>query len=119
MKESSERLSNEPLEAMKADLDLLQKFEPAPDKFTPQVSLFPLYGASPGSAGLLLTPPQQTIAIAGDVVITRDHLQQGQLWEGCSDRDAANESLQEVLELADVIIPGHDNLLLAPKHQWF
>ncbi len=76
--------------------------------------LYPLAGPSVGSAGLLLTPTTTTILIAGDAALTAEHVQRGMVWEGSSDIEAATRSLQDILEIADLIIPGHDNLLLSP-----
>ncbi|MHC4294666.1 MAG: MBL fold metallo-hydrolase [Planctomycetota bacterium] len=116
--ESAARLSSEDAELARADLKLLKRFAPAPDSFAEQVSLFPLPGASVGSAGLLLSPPTMTVTIAGDAALTGEHVERGQVWEGCADSAAALESLQELLEVSDVIVPGHDNLILTPRRSW-
>ena len=76
--------------------------------------LFPLPGASVGSAGLLLTPATASIVIAGDAALTAEHVHRGLVWEGAADIEAATQSLRDVLEIADVIVPGHDNLMLSP-----
>jgi glyoxylase-like metal-dependent hydrolase (beta-lactamase superfamily II) len=115
---SAERLSPDDARQIEEDLALLERFRPAPDKFTEQVSLFPLPGASGGSTGLLLTPAVSTVLIAGDAALTGEHVRAGQVWEGCDSREAAMESLREVLEIADIIVPGHDNLMLAPGRTW-
>jgi glyoxylase-like metal-dependent hydrolase (beta-lactamase superfamily II) len=115
---SAERISPDDRAAVEADLRLLERFKPAPDKFTAQVHLYPLLGPSPGSSGLLLALATQTIVIAGDAALTATHVERGQVWEGCADTESAMESLEDLLEVADVIIPGHDNIMLAPKH-WF
>jgi len=116
--QSADRLSSADAQSVKADLKLIERFKPAPDKFTPQISLYPLYGPSVGSAGLLLSPSASTIVIAGDAALTAEHVQRGQIWQGCADTGAAGESLQDLLQIADVIIPGHDNLMLAPSRKW-
>jgi len=113
--DSAERLDGDDAEAVRADLELLSRFRPAPEKFAPQVDLYPLPGASPGAAGLLLTPPTATIAIAGDAVVTADHFRAGQVWRGCHDTQAATQSLQDLIELPDIIVPGHDNVLYRPQ----
>lgn len=113
--DSADRLSEEDAKIVEADRRLLERFQPAPEKLSPQVNLYPLTGASPGSAGLLLTPPTQSIVIAGDAAITTDHITHGQIWQGCADTDQAGESLRDILEIADIIIPGHDNVMLSPK----
>ncbi len=116
--ESADRLSPADAKLTRADLKQLERFRPAPDSFTEQVSLYPLGGASVGSAGLLLSPPTATIAIAGDAALTANHVERGQVWKGCANTDAAMVSLQDLLEVADVIVPGHDNVMIAPRQRW-
>ncbi len=113
--DSADRLSPEDASLLRSEQKLIGRFSPAPDSFSKGISLYPLAGPSEGSAGLLLTPTTATIIIAGDAAITRDHIQRGQVWQGCSDTQEALESLSDLLEIADVIIPGHDNLLLSPQ----
>lgn len=115
LQDSASRMAEEDMALVETDLKLLGHFKPAPDKFTDQVSLYPLLGPSFGSAGLLLTPPTLTVVVAGDAALTAEHVARGQVWEGCSDTQAALSSLEDLLELADVIIPGHDNLLISPR----
>ena len=111
---SEKRLTGEQSELAEEDLKLLKRFEEAPEKFAPQVDLYPLPGASVGSAGLLLTPATTTIVIAGDAALTGEHVRRGMVWEGASDLVAAGGSLLDVLEIADLIIPGHDNVMVSP-----
>ncbi len=117
MLDAAERISPEDAAAAQADLDLVERFEAAGDKLSRQVQVYPLSGATGGTAGLLLTPATTTIMIAGDAALTAEHVMRGQVWKGCIDTEAAMTSLQEIVELADVIVPGHDNLMLAPG-QW-
>ena len=114
--ESAQRLNQEEAAIVEGDLKLTERFRPAPDKFAPQVSFYPLAGASPGSAGLLLTPAVSTIVVAGDAVLTAAHLDLGQVWEGCHDVEQAMESLRDLVELADIVVPGHDNVTLVPRN---
>ena len=112
--DTAQRLNPEDAVLVQSDLKITEKFKPAPDKFADTVSLYPLAGPSFGSAGLLLTPQTSTVLIAGDAALTAEHVSRGQVWEGSADREAALQSLQDLLELADMIIPGHDNLMLSP-----
>lgn len=112
---SADRLTGEDAEQIRGEIEQVRRIAPAPEKLHEQVHLYPLPGASPGSAGLLLTPPTLSILVAGDAVLTVEHLQAGQVWEGCTDTEAAMDSLQDVLEVADAIIPGHDNVFY-PRH---
>jgi glyoxylase-like metal-dependent hydrolase (beta-lactamase superfamily II) len=101
--------------AIATDLRLLKRFVPCPDKITPEVHLYPLAGPSAHSAGLLLAGLSRTTMIVGDVAMTREHVEAGRVWTGCADTKAAMESLAEILEIADLIVCGHDNYILAPS----
>ena len=94
---------------------ILQRFRPAPERFGPQTQFYPLTGPSAGSAGLLLTPPARTVLVAGDAAVTREHLESGQVWEGCADIQAAMETLTDLIEVADVVVCGHDNLVVLSR----
>ncbi|MCK5114600.1 MAG: hypothetical protein KAR11_07555 [Phycisphaerae bacterium] len=115
--ETAERLGNADTDDLKRELDLVRKFKPAPEKFTEQIATYPLFGATPGCTGLLLTPQVHTIVVTGPAAATREHLQRGIIWEQSADQDTAMKSLGDMLELADVIIPGFDNVTFSPR-QW-
>ena len=85
------------------------------DKLAEQVDLFPLPGYTPGTCGLLVAEAASTTLIAGDAVPTRDHLLAAQVLPDAHDPDAAREAMREVYEIADVVVPGHDNLFLNPR----
>lgn len=97
------------------ELDLLNQCKPADDKLADGVDLFPLFGYTPGTCGLLVSSPTLTTLIAGDAVPTLDHFLAGQVLPDAQDIKAAHESMGEVYEIADVIIPGHDNLFINPR----
>ena len=95
--------------------ELLHKVLPAPDELAANVDLYPLHGYTPGQSGLLIAEPTLTTVIAGDAVPTAGHFLAGQVFQDAWDLAKAKESLLDLYELADVIIPGHDNLFLAPR----
>lgn len=97
-------------EILKRDIELLKKFKPAPDQLAKGVDLFPSYGFTPGTCGLLLAMPTHTVVIAGDAVATQEHLEQGRVLRGAYDAAMAKDSLFEIVEIADLIVPGHDNI---------
>ena len=99
------------LEELQAELELLGRLRSAPDSITDAVDLFPSYGPSPGHASLVVKA-RKTVVVAGDAVLTREHFDNGRIWDHCSDPEAAKECFLELREIADVIIPGHDNLLV-------
>lgn len=96
------------------EVAVLKKCQPAPDKLAEHVDLFPLYGFTPGTCGLLLSERRSTILIAGDAVATREHLEQGRVLRGAFDVDAAQASFAEAVGIADLIVPGHDNITPNP-----
>lgn len=99
------------------ELSLLEAIEPATDKLADHVDLFPLPGFTPGTCGLLLSLPTLTILLAGDGVPTQEHLLAAQVLPESYDIHQAGESMREVYEIADLIIPGHDNIFLNPRSQ--
>ncbi len=115
MQESAERLGSDDAVCVEEDLAITRRFKPAPEKFTEQISVYPLFGATVGCSGLLLTPATTTIVITGPAALTKEHVEKGMVWSHCADKDQAMESLTDLLELADVIIPGFDNILLSPS----
>jgi glyoxylase-like metal-dependent hydrolase (beta-lactamase superfamily II) len=94
--------------------DLLANFEVAPDSLCAGVDLFPLHGYTPGSCGILLPTPKRTILICGDTVATSEHLARAMVLANCANVEIAQESFKECVEIADVIVPGRDNVVLNP-----
>jgi len=100
--------------AIRRDIELLRRFQPAPDRLAEGVDLFPLPGVTPGTAGLLVSHPRHTTLIAGDAAPTREHLERGQVLRRAADAQQAKESLREALDIADYIVPGRDDLVINP-----
>ncbi|MEM1026477.1 MAG: MBL fold metallo-hydrolase [Planctomycetota bacterium] len=94
------------------EIGLLKKTSAAPDKLAEGVDLFPLPGYTPGTCGLLLSLSGETVLIAGDAVATVEHLEGSQVLRAAFDVTQAMDSLVEAIEIADVIVCGHDNVVL-------
>jgi hypothetical protein len=94
------------------ELALLERTQPALDNLSPLVSLFPSPGATPGTCGLLVSA-LRTIVVAGDAVVSREHYEAGRVFERCWNADLARQSFAEIVELAEAIVPGHDNIFWA------
>jgi len=94
--------------------DLLSTFDVPDDNVIPGVDLFPLPGYTPGSCGLLLPTPKRTVLICGDTVATSEHLAQASVLSNCANIEMAQESFKECVEIADVLVPGRDNVVLNP-----
>ncbi len=99
------------------ELALLESLQSPDDEIAAGVDLFPLFGYTPGTTGLLGAAPAYTVLIAGDAVPTQDHFLAGQALPDSQDIKAAQEAMAEVYEIADLIVPGHDNLFLNPRAQ--
>ncbi len=98
------------LELLDQERRLLERLRPAEDRLSRHVHLYPLPGATPGCAGLLLESTGFTTLIAGDAVATREYFEAGRVHEQVFDLAAAQSSLSDILEVADEIVPGHDNV---------
>jgi hypothetical protein len=61
--------------------------------------------------GLLLPGVGATTLIAGDAIPTAEHLSAGQVFTPCFDLEAARESFQEAIEIADWVVCGRDNIV--------
>ncbi len=108
----TERARTEPEEIMRLvreERSLLERIKPAGEKLAPGVHLFPAAGVTPGSAALLLAQPSRTIVVAGDAVVTQQYFEAGRVFEQVSDLAGAQESFAEIVDIADQIVPGHDN----------
>jgi len=100
---------------LRQELDILNGCLPAPDHLADNIDIFPLFGYTPGTCGILLALPTSTAMIASDAVPTQEHFLAGQVLPESWDIKAAQESLREVYEIADLIIPGHDNIFQNPR----
>src|SRR5688572_22431415 len=61
------------------ELELLEKLTPAEDELAENLDLFPLFGYTPGTTGLLISLPTSTVLIAGDAVPSQEHFLAGQV----------------------------------------
>ena len=108
---ASEHPEDGGVEPIETRLQILERINPAPDAIAQGIDIFPLAGVTPGTCGILLAQPRKTILIAGDAVATREHLAEAQVLPTCWNRDLAQDSFAEAIQIADIIIPGRDNLL--------
>lgn len=102
------------LDIVRRDVAILSRCHAAPDSLATGVDLFPLPGVTQGMCGLLLAEPTRTTLIAGDAIPTQDHLDQGKVLPTCWDREKAQESFQEAIEIADALVLGRDNAVINP-----
>lgn len=96
------------------DKRVLESCVAAPDSLMPGLDLFPLPGVTAGTCGLLIALPRLTVLICGDAVPTVEHIEQGKVLPHGANLELAQESFAEAIEIADVLIPGRDNVTLNP-----
>jgi len=97
---------------VREELALLRRIRPAPDRITGSVHLFPAPGATPGNCCLLLAMATATVVVAGDAVVNRSYYEHAQIFEQGFDLVQARASFAELSEVADQLIPGHDNFFV-------
>lgn len=101
-------------QALEIESAIIAQCGAAPDQIVPGIDLFPLPGVTPGLCGLLLPTSRATVVICGDAVATLEHLQEGKVLPYLYDLEQAQESFKEAIEIADVLIPGRDNIVPNP-----
>ena len=116
--------NDEKLQAvLENDIAILRRFQPAPDHIADdkgdRVDLFPLPGVTPGLTGLIIATPRFTTLICGDAVPTVEHLEEGKVLPTAANVDLARESFTEAIEIADLLIPGRDNMVVNPTKRPF
>ncbi len=114
-----QQLGDESEEAKIVDHELavLDATQAADDKIAEGVDLFPLPGFTLGTCGLLVSQPTMTIVVAGDGVPTQEHFLATQALPGSVNVAQVGESMREVYEIADLVVPGHDNIFVNPRMQ--
>ena len=109
--------------ALELDVAILQRCTLAPDHIADdhgeRVDLFPLPGVTPGLCGLLAVQSRFSTLICGDAIPTIEHLNEGKVLGVVHDVDQARESFAEAVEIADLFIPGRDNLIVNPTKRLF
>jgi glyoxylase-like metal-dependent hydrolase (beta-lactamase superfamily II) len=100
------------LEILRQDIAVLARCKAAPDSLANAVDLFPLPGVTAGLCGLLIGEASRTTLICGDAIPTQDHLEQGKVLPTCWNREKAQESFSEAVEIADLLILGRDNAVM-------
>jgi glyoxylase-like metal-dependent hydrolase (beta-lactamase superfamily II) len=99
-------------ELVEQELALLGRFEPAPEKISSDIHLFPSPGVTPGSTSLLGLTANRTLAVTGDSIINQDYFAHRRVFEQHSNAEAAVQAMAELMEIADIIVPGHGDWIL-------
>ena len=114
-----ENADEELIAMLKADVELLARFQPAPDSLAEGVDLFPMPGVTPGMCAVLVPDQKHTTLITGDAIPTLEHMERGVMTTGAIDIRAAQESFKEAVEIADLMVLGRDNMVANPTKRLF
>ncbi|HYE03062.1 MAG TPA: MBL fold metallo-hydrolase [Phycisphaerales bacterium] len=119
LREAEEAGDEELAAPLREDVAILKRCAAAPDRLADRVDLFPLPGVTPGLCGVLIAGPAAgvgpgTTVVCGDAIATLDHLQRGRVLLPAADVARAQESFQEAMEIADVLVLGRDNVVVNP-----
>lgn len=114
VKRANEGGDDELASVLAQDVAVLKRCKAAPDSLATRVDLFPLPGVTPGACGLIVSGARETTVVCGDAVPTIEHLEQGKVLPRCADLDLAKASLMEVVEIADLLVLGRDNIVVNP-----
>ena len=119
LQQADEDGDEELVNILKTEVAILERCKAAPDSLAKGVDLFPLYGVTPGTCGLLLPTSRATILICGDAIASEEHLEQGKVLPNSNDIEMAQASFQEAIEIADLIVTGRGNVVVNPLRQPF
>lgn len=85
-------------------------------EFLPGVAVLPLPGHTPSLHGVAFEAEGLQCVVAGDGVVTRDHFANDtSAFE--QDSALAAQTIQELKAIADIVVPGHDNLIVHLRKQ--
>lgn len=79
-----------------------------PGEILPGVTALPTPGHTHGHMSFTLSASDIRVAVTGDALATRSEAVAGLPSTVFGDRDAARDSMQQLIAGADVIVPGHD-----------
>lgn len=91
---------------------LADRFVPAEGALPEGLELFPAPGHTPTLAALKTETPWGSLIVAGDAVMNREYYEAEEGYFNSIDFDQAAETVRRIKAASDLVIPGHDSLLL-------
>lgn len=79
------------------------------------ITEIPLPGHTLGNTGLFFNTSDGRVMICGDAVMTRDFFEAECGYYNSIDFELSTQTIQKIANLADVVIPGHDNYFLVKR----
>lgn len=91
---------------------LADRFVPATGALPEGVELLPAPGHTSTLAALKLETPWGCLVVAGDAVMNREFLAAEEGYHNSVDFAQAADTIRRIKGVADLVIPGHDNVVL-------
>jgi len=98
--------------ASPGDAHLIDRFEPAEDNLPEAVELRSTPGHTYGHHSLGVESDWGRLVVSGDAAMTRDFLREEKGFHNSVDFELASKTIRELKRDFDLIIPGHDSLLV-------
>ena len=94
------------------DARLFERFSPAEGRLPPGVRLYPSPGHAVGHTSLLVDTVWGPLIVAGDAVMSEDFFRTEEGFRNSVDFERARETIRTIKRSANLVIPGHDNVIL-------
>jgi glyoxylase-like metal-dependent hydrolase (beta-lactamase superfamily II) len=95
------------------DAEMLARFLPAEGRLPKAISLLASPGHTYGHHALVVDDTRWgRLIVAGDAVMTQDFYDAEEGYHNCVDFEQATETIRAIKRRADLVIPGHGNLIL-------
>lgn len=91
---------------------LLNRLTPVDRSLAPGIQIIHTPGHCAGHSSLVFTSEGLTVVVAGDAAMTRDFFLARDYYFNTSDPDAAVKSIDVIANIADIVVPGHDNYFM-------
>jgi glyoxylase-like metal-dependent hydrolase (beta-lactamase superfamily II) len=91
---------------------LSKAVEPAASWLFSAVEIIPTPGHTMSHHSLRFDCEGLSVLLAGDAVATRDFWGERRGYYNCVDFELSRQSMDKIARLADIVVPGHDNLFL-------
>ena len=92
---------------------LPRRVEPASGFLFDAVEMIPLPGHTLTQHGLRFDCDGLSVVVAGDAVATRDFFRERRSFFNAADFELSAKTMDRVADMADIIVPGHDNYFLS------
>ena len=100
------------LDANPSDRELIDSFHPAEKQLAPGVDVLPAPGHTYGLHALSVMTRWGSLVVAGDAVMTPEFFNADEGFHNSVDFDMASATIKDIKQMADLVIPGHGNVIL-------